>query len=281
METILESIALRGQEAVLLGLKQITKSADVKVVKDIPYGELARQHLDLYIPTTQKPRYTLMFIHGGGWRTGHKDMYGFLGHALAKRGIATMVINYRLYPEASYPEFVNDAALALGWLETSGAYYGLSQAPLFLMGHSAGAHIAMLSTMDESFSQQFGYSADRIKGIISMAGVYSFCPEKSELYQKIFPIQHSGENYADTKPLNFVADNGVPIYILHGRQDKTVACRSAERMYKNALLANHPVFIDVRENYGHTELLFEFVDYWPKHKAHMTKLDAFMRDCCL
>lgn len=280
MEQLLEAAAQKGSDALLFGLNRIAKKGATKAIKNIPYASGERHTLNLFLPKHRKVEKVLMFIHGGTWQYGDKDQYDFIGQALARRGIACVVVNYRLFPETSYPGFVNDIAHALKWLQTSGEHYGLDGAPLFLMGHSAGAHIALLASLDRNFSQTVGYSLAPIKGVICLAGVYSFRPENSETFQKIFPLSQSGENYASVKPINHLSDNGIPLFILHGRNDATVACRSAERMYKNAMLANHPVFLSVRENYGHSELLFEFVEWWPGHGTAMADLDDFMKGCC-
>lgn len=245
---------------------------------DVPYGNLPRQCLDIYQPRHQSARYTVVFIHGGSWRFGNKDQYAYVGQALAQRGINCIVLNYRLFPEAVYPEFIHDVAHALAWLNDSAEYYGLANLPVFLMGHSAGAHLAMLAVMDERMAVKIDFEPQLVKGIVSLAGVYSFRPENSALYQKIFPSEVSGENYADTKPVNFVKRNGVPLYLLHGRQDQTVACRSAERMYKNALLVDHPVYLEVRESYGHVEPLLDLISFSPNHKKLMMALEQFMWD---
>ena len=278
LSTVASVLTEQGSQAFFFGLKQLTRSSEVCSVKDIPYGELQRQSLDIYRPRQQLARYTVVFIHGGSWRFGNKDQYAYVGQALAKRGINCVVLNYRLFPAAVYPQFVNDVAQALVWLQASGRYYGINNVPLFLMGHSAGAHLAMLAAMDERIAIKTGFDRAQVKGIFSLAGVYSFRPENSALYQRIFPLEASGENYLNTKPINFVKEVGVPIYMLHGRQDKTVACRSAERMYKNALLAKHPIYLEIRENYGHVEPLFEFVSLAPNHSQLMGTLEQFMQD---
>lgn len=275
---MLEAVSEKARRTLFFGLKQITRTRSVSCIADIPYGNLPEQRVDLYMPVNAQPRYTVIFIHGGSWQYGNKDEYAFMGQSLARRGIATLVMDYRLYPVADYPAFVEDAARMLAWHATSSAFYGLENRPLYLMGHSAGAHIAMLAVMDPDFASQYGFSVPNVKGIISLAGVYSFRPEKSPVYQKIFPAEQCGENYRKVKPVNFVRESGVPLYILHGRKDTTVACRSAERMYKNALLAGHPVFLKVRENDGHYALLFDFVAYSPGHEATLGAIETFMQD---
>ena len=278
MAAALEAISEKGKQVVFTGLEQISRNSKIKCLKDIPYGDEAGQLLDLYQPVDQPVRHTLLFIHGGSWQYGNKNEYAFIGQSLARRGIATLVMGYRLFPRARYPGFVEDAASALAWYSLSSGYYGLENTPLFLMGHSAGAHIALLVALDQEFSRQYAFQQDMIKGVVSLAGVYSFRPEKSALYQQIFPADLSGENYARVKPVNFVRPDGIPLYLLHGRKDRTVACRSAERMYKNALLAGHPVFLEVRENDGHYAILFDFFRFSPRHEATASALEYFMQD---
>ena len=174
-------------DTLFLGFRHLTASSEIQCITNIPYGELPRQTLDIYLPSQLIPESTVVFIHGGGWRSGNKENYAFIGQQLARLGMNCVVINYRLFPETQYPGFVYDAAQALRWLEQSGIHYGIdSELPVFLMGHSAGAHISMLAVLDQNIVQNVDFSAKRIKGIIGLAGVYSFRPENSPLYQKIF-----------------------------------------------------------------------------------------------
>src|SRR4051812_20491953 len=87
----------------------------------LAYGPLTEQRFDVYVPgnsiedadrATGSP--LVIFIYGGSWRMGSRRDYGFVGQALAARGFTVMVIDYRLYPEVRYPDFLNDCALAVG-----------------------------------------------------------------------------------------------------------------------------------------------------------------------
>ena len=278
MPSIFQIASEQGKQALFYGLKQITRSHAIKHYRDISYGELPEQMLDLYLPADTEPTACVIFIHGGSWQFGNRKEYAFVGQSLARQGIATLVVGYRLFPQVKYPEFVCDVARALAWCEVTSSDYGLAELPLYLMGHSAGAHIALLAGLDPIFAGDFGYHRELIRGIICMAGVYSFRPENSALYQQIFPAAACGEQYAQVKPVNFVCRDGIPLYILHGRKDSTVACRSAERMYKNALLAGHPVDLDIRENYGHYAMLFDFLNYGAQQRLTLDRLQQFMRN---
>ena len=84
-------------------------------VSDIAYGTLPRQRLDIYRPAGLAPAGgwpVVVFFYGGSWNSGERAQYGFVGAALASRGLLTLVADYRLYPEVRYPDFLTDSAQA-------------------------------------------------------------------------------------------------------------------------------------------------------------------------
>lgn len=195
-----------------------------KIERDIAYGSLPRQKLDVYSPrdvTAQTP--VLVFYHGGSWQYGSKDDYRFLGTAFAARGIQTVVVNYRLYPEVIFPAFVEDAAKALAYTKSTIA----SGRPIFVAGHSAGAHIATMMALDPRFLAAEGTNVcDATKGIIGISGPYEFTPIDPE-FKLIFPA----EILPSTKPINFAATRAPPTLLLHGDADTTVLpSRSTDMM---------------------------------------------------
>ncbi len=81
------------------------------------YGNNPRQSLDLYIPKTEQKKIPIIFVYGGAWREGNKQDYEFVAHALTGLGHIVIIPDYRLYPEAQFPEFVNDVANAISFVE--------------------------------------------------------------------------------------------------------------------------------------------------------------------
>jgi len=77
---------------------------------DIQYGTDARQTLDLYVPVGSAYRPVVMFWYGGMWTKGSKDWYRFVGAALASSGYVAILPGYRLYPQARFPQFIEDGA---------------------------------------------------------------------------------------------------------------------------------------------------------------------------
>ncbi len=155
-------VFLSGCES--LGLTYVNTLARLQkpvVIRDIDYGAEERQKLDLYRSrdvSSASP--VVVFFHGGSWMQGSKDKYIFVGEALASKGFIVVIPNYRLYPQVKFPEFVEDGALALKWVHKNIHQFGGDSNDLYVMGHSAGAHIAALLTLDEHYLESVGSSND-------------------------------------------------------------------------------------------------------------------------
>ena len=114
------------------------------MMRDIPYAPGARHMLDVCRPRSAAAAPIVVFFYGGGWRSGRKEMYGYAARALARRGYLTVLPDYRIYPEVKYPDFLDDGAHAVRWARDHAAQLGGDPDKIFLMGHSAGAHIAAM-----------------------------------------------------------------------------------------------------------------------------------------
>lgn len=148
---------------------------DVSVRKDIAYLENAgpNQTYVVYAPTassTVAPP-LLVFIHGGAWQSGDKHDYTALGNAFANAGIVTAIVNYRLSPKVQHPAHVEDVARALGHLAKHPLGYDPKR--IFVMGHSAGAHMCGLLAAKPGLLEKAGMTTDRLpKGFIGLEGIY-------------------------------------------------------------------------------------------------------------
>ncbi|MEO8081219.1 MAG: alpha/beta hydrolase, partial [Caldimonas sp.] len=114
---------------------------------DVAYGSLPRQQLDIYTPASAAPAEgwpVVVFFYGGNWTDGERADYRFVGEALAERGVLTLVADYRLYPEATYPAFLEDCALAMAYGLDHAKALGGDPKRIFVMGHSAGGYNAAM-----------------------------------------------------------------------------------------------------------------------------------------
>ena len=245
-----------------------------KVIRNLHYGREPGQSLDIYLPDDRQRDTQLVFLHGGGWHSGSKDEYAYLGAALAAYGVTCAVVGYRLYPQVRYPEFVEDVAHGIAWLRRDGLRYGFGNAPLYLMGHSAGAHIACLVAMDKRFRAQAHLDDTSIAGIIGLSGVYRFRPEVSPVYSEIFA--DAGPGFESVNPINHVGDNKVPILMLHGDRDQVIGARNAQHMLQAATGVGQQAQLHVQEGYGHIRPIFDFLPFMPNHHKTMSLLLSFM-----
>jgi acetyl esterase/lipase len=195
----------------------------------IAYGEDERQKLDIYVPQAKsdKPYPVLVFFHGGAWRDGERDGYGFLGRAFAARGIVTVVADYRKTPKARFPAFVEDSAAALAWVNANIAKHQGNADQMFVMGHSAGAHIAMLTALDEKWLAAKGRDTSIIKGVIGLAGPYDFLPlttDSSKIALGHWP------DLTETQPITYARADAPSLLLLTGDIDTVVKPRNSQRL---------------------------------------------------
>ena len=142
----------------------------MKVINNIAYCEEnhERQKLDIYVPDADTFP-VFVFFHGGGIVNGSKDGFVQFGKALANQGICTVCANYRLYPSASYPEFILDAAAAVAWVKKNIPQYG-NCTGLYVGGSSAGAYLSMMLAFDNKYLEAHKMSPMDISGFIHDAG---------------------------------------------------------------------------------------------------------------
>lgn len=189
---------------------------------DIPYGRDARQKLDLYQPDTPRADgKAVIFFYGGSWESGTKSDYLFVAQALAANGLTVIVPDYRIFPEVRFPAFVEDAAVATRW-----AADRVGTEKLFVMGHSAGAHSALMLAANTGYLTDVGVDRMKLAGAIGLAGPYDFLPLKSRRLQDIF----GGANNPAAQPITFAQAPLPPVLLLHGEADRTVYPRNTVRL---------------------------------------------------
>ena len=159
------------QETVRIYLPLLAKAPrnSAKVIRNEAYGSNERHRLDVYTPKdrpdTQVP--ILVFVHGGGFTSGHKREYSSIGYYFARHGILTVIPNYRLSPEHKWPAGPEDIGSILKWIGLNGRRFGGDTDRVFLMGHSAGAAHVSGYVFFEDF--QLG-EGDGVTGAILMSG---------------------------------------------------------------------------------------------------------------
>ncbi|MET0170112.1 MAG: alpha/beta hydrolase [Aliihoeflea sp.] len=215
-------LALSACSGAAVGIvNSLTDSDDVTAQTDVAYGPGPRNRMDIYRPAgAAADAPVIMFLYGGSWSSGDRAMYRFVGNALADEGFIVAIPDYRVYPDAVFPAFVDDAADALSYVFDKVA----QRRPVFVVGHSAGAQIGALLTLDDRYLRREGLSAcGTIAGFVGIAGPYDFLPLTSDRYRQTFPEA----TRADSQPINFTTGRKPPSLLLHGRSDRTVEAQDS------------------------------------------------------
>jgi acetyl esterase/lipase len=221
-----------------------------RVAQDIAYGSDPRQRLDIYVPEGLKsPAPVIVFLYGGGWDSGSKTMYRFVGGALAAQGFVTVIPDYRLYPQVRYPTFLEDCASAFAWTAANSDKWGGSDTQ-FLMGHSAGAYNAAMLALDLSYLK-VANSRLMPAGTVGIAGPYDFLPLQSTELKTIFGFPTA----ADTQPIDHVDGHNAPMLLLAGTKDTTVLPRNTTRLAARIREAGGPVSSKLYPGTDHREII--------------------------
>lgn len=232
-----------------LGLvNQFSPSSHYRLASDIAYGSLARQTLDIYTPrTTTGLVPVIVFFYGGGWRDGKKEDYRFVASSLTEAGYAVIIPDYRLFPDVVFPAFVEDGAKAVAWSIQNGGMHGVDPDAVFLMGHSAGAHIAALLSVDDRFLAGHGVSVNSLRGFIGLSGPYDFLPVESGYLLDVFP----DDSRQASQPVNFVTAEAPPTLLIHGSEDAVVDPANSENLAERLSEQGVNVTLKLYEGAGH------------------------------
>jgi acetyl esterase/lipase len=222
------SILLSGLIGLLSGcsaarvIDVLTPSSAYVETHDVAYGEGARRMLDVYVPATLKPGSkapVVVFFYGGSWREGDKKDYRFVADALTTRGIITIIADYRVFPEVSYPGFVEDSAAATAWTIREIARFGGDTKRIFIAGHSAGAYDAAMVAFDPRWLAAYGLKPDQLRGFVGLAGPYNFLPIVDAGVKEVF---HWPSTSPDTQPINHVTKDSIQSLLIAARKDTFV-----------------------------------------------------------
>jgi acetyl esterase/lipase len=226
---LLAFLVLAGCSPVGL-LNVLVPRGDLERFPAIAYGAAARQRLDVYVPlrsALSTPPPVIVFFYGGSWQAGDRATYLFAAEALTSQGFIVVVPDYRVYPEVRYPGFVEDGAAAVAWTRREIARFGGDPSRIYLMGHSAGAHIAAMLAYDDEFLRRVGLSRADVAGFIGLAGPYDFLPLTDPKLQAVFS---SEPQLRRTQPIDYVRGGEPPSLLITGEGDTTVKPGNTTRL---------------------------------------------------
>jgi acetyl esterase/lipase len=267
---------------------------DVKVTRNVRYVAASthdKHRLDVYAPVgASGPTPVVHFIHGGYWREGDKDfhatltgLYASIGITLAKQGVLTVVQSYRLAPEVDHRGIEDDVMAALRYTEEHAAEHGGDPRCVFVMGHSAGGHLAALVATDAGLHRSRGLAPDAVRGVIALSPVW----DVQSMHDAHPPSFNDDVTYAvfgrdpavwrARSPLELVGPETRPLLVLLGEHDFSYMRAQAElaRPRLEAAKVDHG-FVSV-PGYDHSAMVLGF---GAKHDRVSRPVLDFVRARC-
>lgn len=207
----------------------------MKTYTDIPYVENATemQLLDIYLP--EKEGFdTIIFLHGGGITSGNRKNIGYLDvESFLAKGFGLVGVEYHLYPDAKFPEFIQDSAAAVAYVLNNIGKYG-GNGNVIIAGASAGAYITMMLCMDHRYLEAVGVKQEQIKAYISDSA-QQFCHFN---VLKEMGLDERLERIDEHAPICFVREGLKirPVLLIYYSDD--IKCRPEETRLMYASIKN-------------------------------------------
>jgi arylformamidase len=229
------SAAIGGAEArdrFIADVTARTKALDsrAKPQRDLAYGPGARQRLDFYASgTTGAP--TLIFIHGGYWRSTDKENWGYVAAGPLAHGINVANVEYTLAPANRIDGIVAEVKRAVGWVRANLARLGGDPEKLYVSGHSAGGHLTAMVAGEPG-----------IRGALPISGVFDMMPMRLSSMNADFRLDEAEERR--TSPQQHIPASAPPMIVAVGggelpeflRQSRDYAAARAAKGLKGRLL---------------------------------------------
>lgn len=193
----------------------------------VQYGMVPKQSLNVYHPATKDEGQSLpvvVWVHGGGWRNGDKDnrAAGHLCQTWVSAGVVVVGLDYRLTPAVVHPAHVEDVAAGIAWVHNNIAMYGGDPKRVFLLGHSAGAHLVALVATAPQYLQAHDLSPkSALAGVMAIdTASYDLTATRAVAVRKLIsnafgddaktlrdasPIQHARKNPEASPPFVIAA----------------------------------------------------------------------------
>jgi len=204
------------------GTRSAATRQRLKYQAGVSYGPTADEVLDIF-PAVKTPAPIHVFVHGGAWRGGGKDLYSFPADTFVPAGATYVALNFANIPKVRMPGMADQIRRAVAWLHGNAATFGGDPARIYISGHSSGGHLAaVLLTTDW---EALGLPDDVIKGGVCASGLYEMRPVMLSSRRNYITL--SPEEEAALSPLRHLARIRCPIGVAHGTRESPEFQRQA------------------------------------------------------
>lgn len=245
--------------------KRVIRSKNITYLTADSTNKKSEQQLNVFTPYKHKAlKDVFIFIYGGTWNSGKKEMYSFLGNRMARKNVVSVIIDYPKSPAANYDEMAIDAAKAVKWVKENIQEYGGDPDRIFISGHSAGGHLASLITVREDYFEKIGISTP-IKGaiLIDAAGLdmYSFLKKENYPADNTFiqTFTNDTTNWKTASPLLNLHKGMPPMLIYVGGKTYPDLRSSNEKLLADLKNLDYDPGYYLLKNKKHKPMIKQFI----------------------
>lgn len=213
--------------------------------RNLVFAKTDKEYLtaDVYRPSEGEDLPAVILIHGGGFQSGSKEMYGEWGTYLAEAGLVTIAINYRLTTPtySTWPGILDDVTSAVNWLVSMSNEWKVNPLRIGLVGDSAGANLAMHYALRNATNASF-----KISAAVGVYGVYDFVQRWKDSKDNNYKteklvgatLEEAEEKYKDASPMNFIESAvanpifDTSFFIIWGERDRVAFPNQSENFVK-------------------------------------------------
>ncbi|MDQ3393045.1 MAG: alpha/beta hydrolase [Bacteroidota bacterium] len=229
-----------------------------------PENDRIKHLLDIFYPhNKQELSPMIIFVHGGTWMNGSKEIYSTFGKNLAAKGIVSVILNYRLGDIVNFKKMASDCASAVKWAYRNGHEFGGNKNKIFMCGHSAGGHLSALIALGHEYFDQLNMD-NPIKGCILIdafgLNIGTFIKDHGALYlqyiEKVFT--KDPEIWKQASPIEFISQRKIPFMILIGSKTYPILTTDNEIFFEKLKKSNPDVSLEIVDGKTHVEMISQF-----------------------
>ena len=206
--------------------------ARVGHVRDIPYGPLPDQRLDIFMPPGETQRGALpvvIFVHGGAWQHLSLADSSFAAEPFTARGAIYVALGFTRMPSAaSLDEMVAQVRAGIAWVWLNIEKYGGNPAEINVLGHSSGAHLTAMAVCAD-WPRLFGLPQTLIKSAAGVSGLYDLEPVRLSFRNEVLKLDRAAE--IRNSPYRNLPAQGAPFLIAYGEGETAEFKRQSEAFY--------------------------------------------------
>ncbi|MCD0467101.1 alpha/beta hydrolase [Flavobacterium sp. ENC] len=226
------------------------KNLNVNQLNDVVYDQRKSRdlHFDAFLNKNKKLNPAVILIHGGGWKSGNKNQMHELAQEIASKGYSCFAIEYRLSPEAKYPEGIYDVKNAIRFIKDNAKRFRVDPDKIAVLGCSSGGQMAALigtTNGNPAFEDEANKSnsSSKVNAIIDIDGVLAFKhPESKEGEMAAFWLNgtydENPENWKKASALSHTDKNTPPVLFInssferfHAGRDDMIAILNQNKIY--------------------------------------------------